>query len=98
MSTKGRFLLQARVVLQAMIGGADLEKVRRHWPEHDIAVEDDAFVFRLKPKDVLVSAPAVPPVAPAGKAPVDDLALAAAAAAAAAGVADGSANPLTPVE
>lgn len=96
MAVKGNFLLQTRMVLQAMIGGADLEKVRRHWPGYVITVEDGKFSFELAEKPE--AAPPVPPAPPPASPPAQpsELELAAAAAAAAAG--DGSApQPLAPV-
>lgn len=51
MREKGKFLLQVRIVLLAMIAGADIEKVRRHWPDYVLEVGDDHFVFRLRKKE-----------------------------------------------
>jgi len=53
MHVKGNFMLQTKWVLQALLGGADIEKIRRHWPGYRIEMDAYHFSFELmdKPKD-----------------------------------------------
>lgn len=46
-------MLQTKWVLQALLGGADIEKIRRHWPGYRIEMDAYRFSFELidKPKD-----------------------------------------------
>lgn len=47
MVAKGNFLLQAQWVLRALIGGGDIEKIKKYWPNYRIEVEDGKFSFSL---------------------------------------------------
>lgn len=53
MHVMGNFMLQTKWVLQALLGGADIEKIRRHWPGYRIEMDAYRFSFELvdKPKD-----------------------------------------------
>jgi hypothetical protein len=53
MHVRGNFMLQTKWVLQALLGGADIEKIRRHWPGYRIEMDAYRFSFELvdKPKD-----------------------------------------------
>lgn len=53
MHVRGNFMLQTKWVLQALLGGADIEKIRRHWPGYRIEMDAYHFSFELmdKPKD-----------------------------------------------
>ncbi len=53
MYVRGNFMLQTKWVLQALLGGADIEKIRRHWPGYRIEMDAYRFSFELvdKPKD-----------------------------------------------
>lgn len=65
MIARGNFLLQARFVLNALIGGSDAEKISRHWPGYKITVENGRkFCFELEGEDEQEQQTPPPPAAP----------------------------------
>jgi hypothetical protein len=91
MSEKARFLVQARWALNSLIGGADVEKVRRHLPQFEIDATDTGFSVKLREETKTPP----PPPAPAAPAGLSELEIAKAAALAAG---QGTTAPLSKVE
>lgn len=81
MSDQAKFLVQVRWVLNSLIGGADLEKVRRHLPHFEIDAGATGFSVKMRDAGKVSPTPPPPPAPPASKIPSElDLARAAAAA------------------
>ena len=94
MSEQARFLVQARWALNSLIGGADVEKVRRHLPQFEIDATDACFSVKLREEAQTPLPPPAPPAPPAPAA-LSELEIAKAAALAAG---QGTAAPLSKVE